>query len=171
MRRLFFFLLTAGVLGACAPALNWRGVPVAGTSIKALLPCKPDHGSRPVALPDGSTHQVHMSGCEAEGILFAVAWADAGSAPAAAAFAGLWQSAMLANLRADAPEALALPGARGALAGAVRVGARGRRADGRTVQAQGLWWTQGTRVFHAALYADVLKADVADTFFSGIEAP
>ena len=171
MRRLFFFLLAAGVLGACAPALNWRGVPIEGTAVKALLPCKPDHGSRPIALPDGTTQQVHMSGCEAEGILFAVAWTDVGAVPAAVAFAGLWQSAMLANLRADGSEALPLPGARGALIGAVRVGARGRRADGRAVQAQGLWWTQGTRVFHAALYADALKADVADTFFAGIEAP
>ena len=46
--------------------------------------------------------------------------------------------------------------------------ATGRRADGAAVQGQALYFSQGTQVFQAVVYADRLAPDTADTFFAGL---
>jgi hypothetical protein len=47
----------------------------------------------------------------------------------------------------------------------------GQRADGKTVQSQAVYFSQGPRVYQAVIYADKLTADVADTFFGGLKLP
>ena len=62
------------------------------------------------------------------------------------------------------------------LAHAQRIGAQGRRADGRAVAAQAVWTARaapdgGTELLHAVVYADRPRPDVADAFFAGIRWP
>ena len=47
----------------------------------------------------------------------------------------------------------------------------GQRPDGKPVQSQALYFSQGPRVYQAVIYADRLSADVADTFFGGLRLP
>lgn len=157
-------------LSACSPALNWRELR-AGTdgALKILLPCKPDRASRPMPLA-GQDVDLHMLGCEADGLLFAVAWADVKDVQHTGPALAQWQAAMLATLQARVPQVqpFALKGA-SVQPAAVRVSAGGQHADGRAVQAQGLWFARGSQVFHAVVYGERLGADVSDSFFSGIE--
>jgi hypothetical protein len=60
------------VLVACTPTFNWRDVSFEQAPATALLPCKPDRGSRAVELA-GYKLNMHMAGCEAGGAMFAVA--------------------------------------------------------------------------------------------------
>jgi hypothetical protein len=60
------------VLWACSPTFNWREVDFEQAPAQALLPCKPDRGSRTVELA-GHKLMMHMAGCEAGGAMFAVA--------------------------------------------------------------------------------------------------
>jgi hypothetical protein len=57
---------------ACTPTFNWRDVSFEQAPVTALLPCKPDRGSRQVPLA-GQQLTMHMAGCEAGGAMFAVA--------------------------------------------------------------------------------------------------
>jgi hypothetical protein len=50
----------------------------------------------------------------------------------------------------------------------VRVQAQGRRADGRDVQSQAVYFARGSQLFQAVIYAPMVSAEMADTFFSGI---
>jgi hypothetical protein len=56
-------------LFACTPAFNWRDVSFEQAPVTALLPCKPDRGSRQVSL-GGQAVQMHMAGCESGGAMF-----------------------------------------------------------------------------------------------------
>ena len=64
-------------LAACSPALNWREVRPANTSLSLLLPCKPDKAEKIVPL-GGQPTTLAMLGCDAAGATFAVAVADLG---------------------------------------------------------------------------------------------
>jgi hypothetical protein len=80
-----------------------------------------------------------------------------------------WQGASLTSLKAN----LATPGtafkSTGLPSGAVMVSATGKRANGQMVSSQAAYFAQGSQVFQAAIYADKLAPDVADTFFSGLK--
>lgn len=157
------------VLGGCSPTLNWREIRLASTPLKLMLPCKPDQGSRKMPIA-GVEVDMHMSGCEADGILFAIAWVEVKEASQTGIALAQWQSAMLANMQATTTR-LADFSPKGAAESpkGVRVTATGHRQDGRAVLAQGAWFVRGTQVFHAVMYADKLNPDAADAFFSGLE--
>jgi hypothetical protein len=59
------------VLAGCTPAFNWREVGFDQAGVTALLPCKPDRGTRTVQLA-GQAAQMSMAGCEAGGAMFTV---------------------------------------------------------------------------------------------------
>lgn len=174
-RRMFRFLIPAMAgsilaLSACSPALNWREVPAGPDGVlKTLLPCKPDRASRPQPLA-GQNLELHMQGCEADGLLFAVSWADVKDVSLAEPALIQWQRAMLAALQAGSPQmqSFAVKGASTQPA-AVRLGAGGKRPDGSAVQTQALWFARGSQVFHAVIYGERIGAEVTDMFFSGIE--
>lgn len=170
-RRLFPLLSLILLLAACSPALNWREVRPAGAELKAVLPCKPDQGSRRQQLA-GQDIEITMLGCEADGALFAIAVAELGEPQPAAAVQRQWQAQLLANMRAteSATSAFMLKGADAALA-PVQLNARGLRPDGRPVAAQGVWFARGTRLYHAAVYADTLRREQSEPFFGGLELP
>lgn len=168
LRSLIFCL--AGVLGiaGCSPTFNWREVRLDG-GVKALLPCKPDRGQRPMLLA-GQTIDLQMTGCESGGALFAVAHAELADAAALVPAQAQWEAAMLANMQAGAPQILPYPIKGAATEPAPqRLQAQGRRADGRLVAAQGIWFARGKHLYHAVIYADKLEAEATEPFFAGLE--
>lgn len=77
----------ASAMLACTPTFNWRDVSFEQAPAGALLPCKPDRGSRPVELA-GQKITMHMAGCEAGGAMFAVALLELPDAKQSAAVQG-----------------------------------------------------------------------------------
>lgn len=63
--------LAALNLAACTPTFNWREVGFDQAGVTAVLPCKPDRGTRPVQLA-GQSLNLSMLGCEAGGAMFTV---------------------------------------------------------------------------------------------------
>ncbi len=170
LRSLGFFVIGGVLLAGCSPTLNWREVRVDG-GLQALLPCKPDHGSRKMTL-GGQEAELQMTGCEAGGALFAVAHIDLGDAGKAGVAQAQWQAAMLANMQAAAPQ-LAPYRLKGAAVqpAPLYLSVQGRRTDGSAVTAQGVWFSQGAHLYHAVIYADKVGPDMAEPFFSGFEFP
>lgn len=168
-RRLSRILSLVILLAACSPALNWRVVQAGGAELKALLPCKPDQGSRRQRLA-GQDIDIHMLGCEAGGALYAVSVAELGAPQRALAVQIQWQAQLLGNMQAGASSnsAYAIKGA-GAQLEPVRLSARGLRPDGRPVAMQGVWFARGTRLYHAVIYADTISNEQSEPFFGGLE--
>jgi hypothetical protein len=161
-------------LTACSPALNWREVRLEPSALVALLPCKPDQGTRTVSL-GGQPLSMHMMGCEADSATFAVSYVDVPNATQAGAVQTQWKIAMLGNMRAtqnrESPFNIkGVADASGAelVQAQVQVQAQGLQPDGRAVAAQGVWFTRGTQVFHAVVYASQINSDAADAFFTGL---
>lgn len=170
-RRLSLILSLALLLAACSPALNWREVRPGGAELKALLPCKPDQGSRRQRLA-GQDIDISMVGCEAGGALFAISVAELGDPDRALAVQVQWQAHLLGNMQAavSSTSAYGIKGA-GAQLAPVRLTARGLRPDGRPVAAQGVWFARGTRLYHAVIYADAISPEQSEPFFSGLAFP
>lgn len=164
MRRLLLTLRICSlalVAVACTPALNWREVTIG--PLHAMLPCKPDQGARTVRLLD-QDWQMHMTGCEAGGALYAISYLQLSDTAASSAVTQAWRSSALARMQATPLPDTAMPPASGAIAGIVQ--AKGKRADGSVVQAQLHWFLAGSQLFHAAVYAPRLTAELTEPFFS-----
>lgn len=162
------------LLAACSPALNWRSVPLDGAALTATLPCKPDHATRTVEMA-GAPVELVMAGCEADNATFAISFAalpDPASADTALAH---WRAAVLARLEPATvlseqpftrPGTLAMPSA-------VRLVAQGWRADGSAVTVQGVWFARAVgpqvRLYHAVVYTDKPRPEVADALFAGLD--
>lgn len=176
----------AGLLAltACSPAFNWREVRPDNTALTAMLPCKPDKGSKSVPL-GGQPTELYMVGCEASGAMFAIASADMGDAQKAADVLVQWEQATLANMKAaplggalagaagNAPDSttaapLKVPGA-AALPAPVLITARGTRPDNSAVSSQAAYFVHGSQVFQAVIYADSISPEVAEAFFSNLK--
>ncbi len=69
--RRMLLCLAALSLVACTPTFNWREVGFDQAGVSAVLPCKPDRGTRPVQLA-GQSLNLSMLGCEAGGAMFTV---------------------------------------------------------------------------------------------------
>ena len=155
---------------ACSPALNWRDVRPGDSGLGLLLPCKPDKADKVVPLgPQPVT--MSMLGCDAGGATFAVAVANLGDAAVVPAVLAQWQTLTLANMQAipetTAVRPLKVPGASVAPA-PVLVLASGRRADGSVVQGQAAYFARGAQVVQGVMYAPVISAQAADTFFTSL---
>ncbi len=166
-------------LSACSPALNWRSVALPEIGLRASLPCKPDHRERRIELA-GSDTAVHMAGCAADGMTFAVACAVLADPAQAGAALAHWRAAVLAGLQAPAP---GQPGAAqdhpfvpaGALdlPQSVRTVVQGRQPGGEAVSAEAVWFARvrGPQLSacHAVVFSAAPRADVAEGFFAGLE--
>lgn len=161
---------TAGLvfaLAACAPALNWREWRAA--NLTALLPCKPQHAERSVALA-GHSVRLLLDHCDAADATWAVARADVGDPREVdAALRGL-RDAALRNVDAGAAAAEASAAVAGmtAHAQARRVSAIGRRPGGAPVELQTVVFAHGTTVWQATVLAPRVDADAAQTFFGAL---
>lgn len=164
-------LILSVLLVACSPALNWREARLPGGELKALLPCKPDQGQRQQSLA-GQEITIAMQGCEAGGALFAVSVAELGQEGQALAVQVQWQAQLLGNMRAgtSATSPFALRGSTPPFE-PVRLTARGLGPEGRPVEAQGVWFARGARLYHAVIYAERITAEMSEPFFGGLELP
>lgn len=158
-------------LGACSPTFNWRELRVDGTPLLALMPCKPESATRPVPLGAAPT-ELHMHSCEAGGLRFAVAWSDVGDAAQVAPVLAAWRSASLQAMRV-APTPVDDPSTRWAVTVAgvssvLGVSAQGRDPQAQPVQTRAAYFSQGTRVFQAAVYGAKLPDEAVDPFFGGL---
>lgn len=148
---------------ACTPTLNWREVPIG--PVHAMLPCKPDHGTRTVRLME-QDWEMHMTGCEAGGALYAISYLQLADTAMASAMTQVWRQSALLRMHAAPPADAALALSSGANAPTVQ--ARGRQTDGSAVQAQLHWFLVGTQLFHAAVYAPRLSPEMTEPFFSDL---
>lgn len=169
MPRIPAVLLLALAAGACSPTFNWREVRVESTSLKAMLPCKPDKGMRRVAM---GAEQVDLSGigCDAGGATFAVLHAELADAARADQVLAQWNRATLGNLHGTATgtRSFTLPGAT-PLPGSQRVSAIGRRADGTAVRGEAAYFARGSQVFQAVVYAGEPRPEWLQPFFDGLK--
>lgn len=166
--------LTLLSVAACSPTYNWRDVRPDNTRLSLLLPCKPDKAQKTVPM-GGQATVLTMLGCDAGGATFAVVVADLGDASKVASVLAQWQSLTLSNMKAGTAGADAAVVQSLKLAGAsippapVLVKARGRRADGSAVTGQAAYFAQGSQVFQVVLYADKIKPELSETFFSSLK--
>jgi hypothetical protein len=170
MLRSFAAVAVAGValLAACNPTFNWREVRAAPTTLKTLMPCKPEREMRQVDMA-GRQVELQALGCETGGAIFAVMFADIGEADRAGQALEHWKTASLANVRGSAEQATPFspPGAL-ALAQSLRVTASGQRPDGSKLQSQAAYFAHGRHVFQAVILGSNVNADMAEPFFSGL---
>lgn len=162
-------MVLALALVACSPTLNWRDVRPEGTTLSLLLPCKPEKAEKQVPM-GGKPTTLRMMGCDAGGLTFAVAAADVSEAGQVPAILLAWQQLTLANMKAtkaESTKALKIAGATGA--SGVWATARGQRADGSPVAGHAAYFAQGATVFQAVIYGADVKADIAETYFSGMK--
>lgn len=157
------------LLAACSPTFNWRSVRVEPTTLAAMLPCKPDKGSRTVPMA-GREVALHVLGCETGGATFAVLHADIGDPVRAGEVLAQWKQATLANMRAPqgGEKPFVPPGALG-LPASLLVTANGKRADGSAVEGQAAYFARGSQVFQAVVYSDKVQPAWADSFFGGLK--
>jgi hypothetical protein len=156
------------LLAGCAPSLDWREVRPEGSGLVGLMPCRPSVYQRSVRLA-GPAVPLSLSACSADGLTFALAFADLGDPTRVSTALAELQASALANVSAGRPEPLPLKleGATPNSASA-RLRLLGRLPDGKPVEEQVAVFSQGTRVFQATLIGPALPAEVVDTFFGGL---
>lgn len=160
-------------LAACSPTLNWREVRTDTNSLRFLLPCKPDTAQKQVPLGPSEV-QLNMLGCEAGGATFAVAWAELAPGADTAAVLQQWERLSLQNMRAAAPaqaqaeaQPLKVVGA-GSEPAPRLLQATGQTADGKAVQGHAAYFSSGSLIVQAVMYAPHISPDAADTFFTSL---
>ncbi len=177
LMRFFCAVAASLMVMACSPSYNWREVRVNDTELLGLLPCKPDTGSRVVAL-GGKDVEMHMTGCDVGDTTYAIASADLKDPGAVLAVLTQWRTATLANMAAErTTETPLLASATSHMPAVAVVAATGKKRDGAAVRLQGIWFARGTQVFHAAVYAAPVAntdpksrgADSIEPFFSGLK--
>jgi hypothetical protein len=161
--------LAAGLLlTACAPALDWREVRLADSTLSAYFPCKPEHQARQVRLGAQAVRMV-LYACTADNTTWALALADtADPALVATALAELRASAQR-NMGAATVQVLQLD-VEGATPNpqAQRVAFAGHMPDGRAVSEHLAVFAKGTVVFQATVLGESLALPAADTFFASL---
>jgi hypothetical protein len=169
MLRTAAVLASGFALTACSPTFNWREVRPEATGLKAMLPCKPDKAARTVPMA-GRQVRLQVLGCDTDGATFALLSADIGDPARAGEALAQWKTATLANMRSTSAQEQPFlpPGALG-LPQSLQVVASGQRQDGSKVEGHAAYFARGSHVFQAVIYADRLKPEVADAFFSGLK--
>ncbi len=160
------------LLTACNPSLNWREVQQKDHSLVALMPCKPVASGRKVNL-GGQDVEMNLNSCTAADATFVVGTATVQTADATMAL-DHWKQAVLANIAAPRgnPAAKTVPiHVPGLSAPQMMLTTSGRRPDGSAVQVSGLWFSRESKLFHAAIYADTVTAEMSEPFFNGLKLP
>ena len=154
------------LLGGCSPALNWRSVTLEG--LQATLPCKPDQAQRPVSLA-GMELTLSMVGCEADGGLYAISHTRLAQGVQAQAVIDAWRMQALQAMGSTAlPSTTPLPGL--GLRPALTVyQASGNNPRGQAVQARWTWVQRDRDIYHWALYAPVIRAEMEEPFFDALQ--
>lgn len=168
MRGASKVLLLAGVLCACAPALDWRQVNPSGWQVTASFPCRPSHAQRDIEL-GGQRVTMFLHACSAADATFALAMADVGDVRSVGPALNELAAAAVRNLaaRIDADEPARVQGMTPNRE-ARRLRLSGRLADGRPVVEHVAVFAHGSRVFQLALVGSQLTGEVVQPFFDGI---
>lgn len=155
-------------LVACAPTLDWREVRAPGTSVVALMPCKPAAQQRPLSLA-GASVMLSLQACSAGGLTWGLVAADVADPSRVAAALDELLAAAARNVSAQVTGGDAF-----APVGSTPNG-RSRRAklvgtlpDGSRAQLESAVFTHGTWVFQATVLGDKADAEAADSFFAGL---
>ena len=151
---------------ACSPALNWRSVTLEG--VQATLPCKPDQAQRPVQLASLDL-TLSMTGCEADGGLYAVSHLRLVRGAQAQPVIDAWRAQALEAMSASAAPVstpLAALGARPAL---TVYQASGTNPRGQALQARWTWVQRDRDIYHWALYAPTIRPEMEEPFFSAMQ--
>lgn len=167
-------LVTLSVgLTACSPTFNWREMRLEGASLVALMPCKPETASRDVPLLGVATG-LHMHSCKAGDLTFAVAWAELPAGGRAEEGLAQWRDATLATVRAvpgGATDETWLPVVVGGSQAQLAIKAVGGDHQGQALQVQALFFSQGRRLYQAAIYGQDIDGAVSASFFEGLSLP
>lgn len=158
---------TVWVLVACNPTFNWRELRLEGAPLLALMPCKPETATRPVPMLDQPT-VLHMHSCETGGLTFAVAWAELPDASKAVEAMDQWQAASLAAIRVAPANAQAWGFQLAGVTAQRGLRAEGSDHQGQALQSQTAYFSQGTKVYQAAIYGPRIATDTSATFFDGL---
>lgn len=156
------------MLGACAPARDWRELRLPGTELMAQLPCRPARFERQVVVA-GAPLRLYMLSCEAAGVTYGVASADVGDParvdPVLDALLHGAEAAIRADVPATRPETLAgTTPFRGNLAARLH----GVRPDGRAVEESVRVFGRGTRVFQLSAIGRSLPDAAVRPFEDGV---
>ncbi len=164
-----------GVVLACTPALNWRETRFATSSLRVLLPCKPDKAQRDVDM-GGRVLRLEMLGCDAEGATFAISHVVVRDAAEVPRLLQGWKQAVLTHLGAtELREAAWVPAGAWGLPQSVRVHARAPRPERDALSVDAAWFARadssGLHLFHAIHLASSPTPQAAETFFAGMAFP
>jgi hypothetical protein len=168
LRMLAAAACVAGLGAACSPALDWREVRPEAAGLVVLLPCRPSSYARSLRLA-GQTVTLHLQACSADGLTWALAFADLTDPALVPAALAELQAAAANNLGASGSIALPLD-IRGATPNAAsrHLQIAGKLPDGKPVREQTAVFSKGTRVFQATVLGPELPTDAVETFFSGL---
>lgn len=162
------------LLAACAPALDWRDVRLAGAGLTVLFPCKPAVQERTIEL-DGRPWSARLQACDAGDLTFAAltlsppgATAASPSEPVADTAPLLAQLVQTATVRwgapqgaQEAPAGVKLPGSvKGIWARHVRDG-----QDGKVVITQALFLPVQGQLVQLSVHGTRLGEAALDSFF------
>lgn len=162
--------LCAATLSACSPSHNWRTWSASGAPLQAMIPCKLDVAQREVNLGGAST-ELHLHSCDNQGLRFALAWVAVPPTFDAQLLMSQWQKASAQSLQsAQAPKTLDLSPVRGATH-TVWWSMQGRDHRGQVVQSQAVYFTDGQRVYQAAVYGQPWDEAPVTPFWEGLKLP
>ena len=154
------------LLCACSPALNWRSVTLEG--VQATLPCKPDQAQRPVQLASLDLN-LSMAGCEADGGQYAISHLRLAQGAQAQPLIDAWRDQALQTMRATAAPVASPLAALGARPALTVYQASGTNPRGQAVQARWIWVQRDRDIYHWALYAPAIRAEMEEPFFSAMQ--
>lgn len=168
MHSMCSLLLSAALLCACSPALDWRQMRPAGLGVQAVFPCRPASLAREVSVLRRRSQMV-VHACSAGGSTYAVSGVTIGDVGEVAASMKFLRDAASRNLDAGSPPAqpFEVPGMTpNAQAGRFMV--TGRRPDGSTVTEHLLLFAYGARVYQASVLGDSPDEAAVAVFFGGL---
>ena len=166
-----FFCAFLSFISACTPALNWREVrfeSTDGSTLKAVLPCKPDTATRKQQL-GGIQVDLSMMGCMANETTFTLSRMPLANPLDAPKVLAAWQAAAAANVKVNpVPSTATTVSGAGAWPPAARV-----TLTGAATQAHMRWFAKqtssGLTLYQAALYGKQPSNEAVTTFFDSLQ--
>jgi hypothetical protein len=158
------------LLGACSPSFNWRTWSAGGAPLQAMIPCKPDVAQRTVNL-GGANTELHLHSCDNEGLRFALAWVAVPPTVEAQVVMAQWLKATAQSLNSQQP---AVPMDKTAVRGATHTAwwqLQGQDHRGQAVLSQTVYFTDGQRVYQAAVYGQPWDESSLAPFWEGLKLP
>ncbi len=102
-------LLTALLLVACSPSLNWREVRPEGADVLLMFPCKPEQQIRALAAPGAPAKaRMGLARCDTAELGFSLSWSDVSDPAQLSPSLKQMREAVVAGLKLPAAESQAL---------------------------------------------------------------